>query len=137
MLICSCCDSSWSGFSIQFNYTRIPPPPPHPSTCIGYQHLQFRNHPRFSAWSGHLCSINKCKQKTDINHSQWTPHIYNIQELWCTQIFSTSRLFSRDSGTATLLSLRIFQPDSMPYRESTQAVILVTAPLVADTSTLH
>ena len=60
-----------------------------------------------------------------------TPYL----NIWC--LFSTSRLFSGDSGTATLLSPRIFQPDSIPYRESAQAVILVTAPLVADTSTLH
>ena len=49
-------------------------------------------------------------------------------------VCSTSRLFSGDSGTAKLLSPRIFQPDSMPYRESAQAVILVTAPLLEDTS---
>ena len=51
-----------------------------------------------------------------------------------------SRLFSGDSGdngTTTLLSHRIFQPDSILYQESAQAVILAQAPLVADISTLH
>ena len=57
--------------------------------------------------------------------------------IWIYAVFSTSRLFSVDSGTATLLSPRIFQPDSIPYRGSAQAVILAQAPLVADTSTLY